>query len=191
MKVGLKDIQKSRGLPAEKRVNYKRLIIICLPLIIITALFVYFFEYMADIKPKEQVVRIEKNTISLLYPGDDGKLFEKVVEIDNNATPKDKGNTIVSELKKTGFVSEGLSLQELVIDNEGIIYLNFTKDLIQGAAAKTDDIGAVYAVVNSFLASFRYSKKVQLLVDWKPLYTLRGTVYTYLPIEFNKQVMED
>jgi hypothetical protein len=189
--VGLRDIRQLRGLPVEKRVNYKKIALICLPLVIATAFFVYFFEFMADTLPKKQVVRIEKNTISLLYPGNDGKLFEKIVEVDNNATPKDKGIAIISELKNAGFVSEGLTLQELVIDSEGIIYINFTKDLLQGAAGQSDDIGTVYVIVNSFLASFRYTKKVQLLVDWKPVYTLRGTVYTYLPIEFNKQVMED
>ena len=113
------------------------------------------------------------------------------IEINSAATSKDKGGVIIDELKKVSLVPESLSLQEIIIDNEGVIYLNFTKDLLQGAAGKSDDTGTVYAIVNSFLASFRYTKKVQLLVDWKPVYTLRGTVYTYLPIEFNKQVMED
>jgi hypothetical protein len=171
--VSLKDIRQLRGLPSEKRINYKKLIIICIPLIILTSFFVYFFKYMADTQPEKQVVRVEKNTISLLYPGNDGKLSEKTIEIDSAATPKDKGGIIIDELKKVGLVPESLSLQEIIIDNEGIIYLNFTKDLLQGAAGKS------------------YTKKVQLLVDWKPVYTLRGTVYTYLPIEFNKQVMED
>jgi hypothetical protein len=146
---------------------------------------------MAETQPKKHVVKTERNTVSLLFPGKDGKFSEKVVEIDNSASLKDKGATIVSELKNAGLVPEGLLLQELVIDNEGVIYLNLTKEILQGVADKNDDIGTVYAIVNSFLASFRYSKKVQLLVDWKPVYTLRGTVYTYLPIEFNKHVMED
>ena len=189
--MSLKNIRQLRGLPSEKRINYKKLIIICVPLIILTSFFVYFFKYMADTQPEKQVVRVEKNTISLLYPGNDGKLSEKTIEIDSAATPKDKGGIIIDELKKVGLVPESLSLQEIIIDSEGIIYLNFTKDLLQGAAGKSDDTGTVYAIINSFLASFRYTKKVQLLVDWKPVYTLRGTVYTYLPIEFNKQVMED
>ena len=189
--MGLKDIRQIRGLPKERRINYKRLAIICLPLIILTAFFVYYFQYMADTQSKKQVVRVEKNTVSLLYPGNDGRLFEKTIEIDSTATPKDKGVTIISELKKAGMVSESLLLQEAVIDNEGVIYLNFTKDLLQGDTNRNDEIGTVYSIVNSFLASFRYTKKVQLLVDWKPVYTLRGTVYTYLPIEFNKHVMED
>lgn len=146
---------------------------------------------MADIQPRKQVVRIEKNTVSLLYPGNDGKLFEKTIEIDSAATLKDKGATIISELKNAGLAPENLLLQEVVIDNEGVIYLNFTKDLLQGDTKRNDEIGTVYSIVNSFLASFRYTKKVQLLVGWKPVYTLRGTVYTYLPIEFNKHVMED
>jgi hypothetical protein len=189
--VSLKGIRQLRDLPSKKQINYKKLAVICIPLIILTSFFVYFFKYMADTQPEKQVVQVEKNNISLLYPGNDGKLSEKTIEIDSAATSKDKGGIVISELKKVGLVPESLSLQEMVIDNEGIIYLNFTKDLLQGANGKSDDIGTVYSIVNSFLASFRYTKKVQLLVDWKPVYTLRGTVYTYLPIEFNKQVMED
>ena len=188
--MGIKNFRQFRGYLPEKRINYKRLIIICLPLVIATALFVYYFQYVADTQPKKQIVRVERTTVSLLYPGDNGKLIENIVEIDNTATQKDKGSFIINELQKNGLIPGCISLQEMIIDAEGIIYLNFTKDL-QGVAGKNDDVGIVYAIVNSFLASFRYTKKVQLLVDWKPIYTLRGTVYTYLPIEFNKQVMED
>jgi tRNA A-37 threonylcarbamoyl transferase component Bud32 len=189
--MGLKDIRQLRALPEQRQINYKRLAIICVPLIIVTALLVFFFQYMADSQTKRPVVRVEKNTISLLYSSKDGKLSETIVEIDNTGTLKDKGIAIVGELKKAGLVSEDVALQDLVIDSEGVIYLNFTRDLLQGTANRVDDIATVYALVNSFLASFRYTKKVQLLVDWKPVYTLRGTVYTYLPMEFNKQVMED
>lgn len=189
--MGIKNIRQFRGYSPEKRINYKRLIIICLPLVVATAFFVYFFQYVADTQPKKQIVPVEKTTVSLLYPGDNGKLIENIVEIDNTATQKDKGSFIINELQKNSLIPGGISLQEMIIDSEGIIYLNFTKELFQGVAGKNDDIGIVYAIVNSFLASFRYTKKVQLLVDWKPIYTLRGTVYTYLPIEFNKQVMED
>lgn len=189
--MGIKNFRQFRGYLPEKRINYKRLIIICLPLVIATALFVYYFQYVADIQPKGQIVRVERATVSLLYPGNDGKLIENIVEVDNASTQKDKGAFIINELQKNGLVPGGISLQEMIIDAEGIIYLNFNKDLLQSVAGKTDDVGMVYTIVNSFLASFRYTKKVQLLVDWKPVYTLRGTVYTYLPIEFNKQVMED
>jgi len=46
-------------------------------------------------------------------------------------------------------------------------------------------------MVNSFLLSLKDAKKVQILVEGQPIYTLNGTVYTYKPIEFNKYVMED
>lgn len=188
--MGIKDIRRPRGYAPVKRINYKRLVIICLPLVVATFLFVYYFRYVADTQPKRQILRVEKNTVSLIYPDDNGRLSENIVEIDGTATQKDKGNFIINELKTKGLVPGGISLQEMTIDDDGIIYLNFTKDLLQSVAGN-DDIGIVYAIVNSFLASFRYTKKVLILIDWKPVYTLRGTVYTYLPIEFNKQVMED
>lgn len=188
--MGIKGNRHVREQEPTKRINYKRLALICLPLVIATFVFVYYFRYIADTQPKNQITRIERSTISLIYPGNNGTLSENIIEIDSAATQKDKGNFIINELKTRGLVPEGTSLQEMIIDAEGIIYLNFTKDLLQGVAGK-DDVGIVYAIVNSFLASFRYTKKVHILVDWKPVYTLRGTVYTYLPIEFNKQVMED
>lgn len=183
-------IRRLRGHGSAKRVNYKRLAIICLPLVIATFFFVYFFKYRADTQPPKYIVRAEKNTISLLYPDENGKITENIIEIDSTATQKDKGTLIINELKTKGLVPDGTTLQEIIIDAEGIIYLDFTKDLLQGGPSD-DDTGMVYAIVNSFLASFQYTKKVLILIDWKPVYTLRGTVYTYLPLEFNKHVMED
>lgn len=188
--MAIKDIRRARGYAPVKRINYKRLVIICLPLVIATSLFVYYFRYIADTQPKKQIIRVEKNTVSLIYPDENGRLSENIVEIDVTATQKDKGNSIINELKTIGLVPGSISLQEMTIDDDGIIYLNFTKDLLQSVAGN-DDIGIVYTIVNSFLASFRSTKKVLILIDWKPIYTLHGTVYTYLPIEFNKQVMED
>lgn len=186
----IRAIRRLRGHAPRKQVNYKRLAIICVPLVIATFLFVYFLKYGTNTQPAKHIVRVEKNTISLIYPDDTGKITENIVEIDSTATQKDKGMSIIHGLKTKGLVPDGTSLQEMIIDAEGIIYLNFTKDLLQGAPG-TDDIGMVYAIVNSFLASFQYTKKVLILADWKPIYTIRGTVYTYLPLEFNKHVMED
>jgi len=176
-----KDLRRLRGYGSAKRVSYKRLAIISLPLLVATFVFVYYFRYMANIQPQRQIIRVEKNN---------GKLAEDILEIENTATQKDKGDFIINKLKAKGLVPGDVSLQEMIIDSEGIIYLNFTKNLLQGIPGK-DDIELTYAIVNSFLATFRHTNKVFILIDWKPVYTLRGVVYTYLPIEFNKQVMED
>ncbi|HNQ46116.1 MAG TPA: GerMN domain-containing protein [Syntrophorhabdus sp.] len=185
-----KDLRRLRGYGSAKRVSYKRLAIISLPLLVATFVFVYYFRYMANIQPQRQVIQVEKNTVSLIYTDNNGKLAEDILEIENTATQKDKGDFIINKLKAKGLVPGDVSLQEMIIDSEGIIYLNFTKNLLQGIPGK-DDIELTYAIVNSFLATFRHTNKVFILIDWKPVYTLRGVVYTYLPIEFNKQVMED
>lgn len=190
--MGLEDIRRLRALP-ERRINYKRLGLICAPLVLIAAFFVYYFQYGPDSRVKEKASAPEKITISLLYPGQDGHLAEKTVEIVGSPTQADRANTIMAELKKIGLLSETVMLQEMVIDSDGVIYLNLTKDILlhdDGGVTK-DTIALVYGIVNSFLASFRSTKKVQLLVDWKPVYTVGGIVYTYLPLEFNRQVMED
>jgi hypothetical protein len=189
--VNLEGVRNLRGLPQKRRVNYKKLLLICGPLVVATGLFVLFFRYVAPTEPKKQVVRVEKQTISLYVPTDTGKLREMVVENGNSATPKERADRIIEELKNSGLLPRPLSLREMLIDNDGVVYLNFSKDLRLGSEWQGDEIAAVYSIVNSFLGSFRYTKKVQLLIDWQPVYTLRGVVYTYLPMEFNKQVMED
>ncbi len=49
----------------------------------------------------------------------------------------------------------------------------------------------VYSLVNSFATSFKDVRKVQLLVEGEPIYTIAGLVYTYMPLEFNRELMED
>ncbi len=102
--MGIKDIRRPRGYAPVKRINYKRLVIICLPLVVATFLFVYYFRYVADTQPKRQILHVEKNTVSLIYPDDNGKLSENIVEIDGTATQKDKGNFIINQLKTKGLV---------------------------------------------------------------------------------------
>lgn len=159
-------------------------------MVIATFLFVYFFQYVADTRPTQGTAFVHKHTISVVHPGENGKLSEKTVEIDSTLTQKDRGTRIVEELQRNGYLPQNVSLQDMIIDSEGTIYVNFTKDILH-AIGKEDGITFVYVLVNSFLASFRYAKKVQFLVDWKPVYTLGGVVYTYLPLEFNEHVMED
>ncbi|OPY69376.1 MAG: Sporulation and spore germination [Syntrophorhabdus sp. PtaU1.Bin050] len=192
--INLKDVENLAAGTPKKRINYKRITLICLPLIIVTALVVLFYEYMADTKPAGPViVRTEKPTISLFVPGNNGRLAEKTVEINNSGTFKEKADLILGELKKARCLPEGLLLKELVMDSDGIMYLNFSKDLISGTGTggSFDEIIAVYAITNSFLASFRNTRSVQFLVDWQPIYTLHGIVYTFLPMEFNKQITEE
>lgn len=191
--INLKDVENLAAGTPKKRINYKRITLVCLPLIIVTASIVVFFKYMAGTPPEKPVVRTEKATVSLFIPGDNGRLVEKAVEINNSGTYKEKADLILGELKKTRCLPEVVMLKELTMDSSGTMYLNFSKDLISstGAGNSIDEITTVYAITNSFLASFRNARKVRFLVDWQPIHTLHGIVSTFLPIEFNKQITEE
>jgi len=82
-------------------------------------------------------------------------------------------------------------LNDLVIDSDGILYLNFSKDILEKQTTAMMEIMKTFSIVNSFLGTFRNANKVQLLVEGQPVYTLNGTVYTYKPLEFNQDLLED
>jgi len=187
------EIRHHKATPSRTQVNFKRLAIICLPLVVATVFIVLFIDHFSGTNPKPQIVIVEKNTISLFLPTNGGKLVEQTVDIKGTETHKEKGAKILAELKKGGAVPEKLALQELVTDSDGIMYLNFSKDLVTGVpgGGPVGEIATVFSIVNSFLANFRSARKVQILVDWQPVHTLHGIVYTYLPMEFNKTIMED
>ena len=110
-----KDLRRLRGYGSAKRVSYKRLAIISLPLLVATFVFVYYFRYMANIQPQRQIIRVEKNTVSLIYTDNNGKLAEDILEIENTATQKDKGDFIINKLKAKGLVPGDVSLQVLIV----------------------------------------------------------------------------
>ena len=121
----------------------------------------------------------------------EGMLKKKSVELKNNLPPRAKADLILSELKKEQAVPEKLTLHEMAVDEEGVIYLNFSQDLKAEKASPLSEIATVYSIVNSFLANFKGSKSVQLLVEGEPVYTVSGLLYTYEPLEFNNQIVEE
>ncbi len=192
--INLKDVENLAAGTSKKRINYKRIALICLPLIVVAALIMLFYEYPADTQSAYPVAVIaERPTISLFIPGGNGILVEKIIEINDAGTHKERADLILGELKKAHCLPEGLLLKELVTDSDGTMYLNFSKDLVSTTHTGNsfDEITAVYSIINSFLASFRDARRVQFLVDWQPIYTLHGIVYTFLPMEFNKQITEE
>ena len=82
-------------------------------------------------------------------------------------------------------------MNDLVIDSEGVLYLNFSKHISEIKTTSMTEILRTFSIVNSFLGSFRNTNKVQFLIEGQPVYTLNGTVYTYKPLEFNQDLLED
>lgn len=182
-----------KGAPERTAVNPKRLVIICGPLVILAVLVLLFIEHFPGTKPTTHISIIERTALSLYLPGDKGNLMEKTVGIKGPETNREKADTILAALKTAGAVPEKLVLHDLVTDSDGIMYLNFSRDLLSTipGAGPSREIITVFSIVNSFLANFRYTRKVQFLVDWQPVHTLHGVVYTYLPMEFNRTITED
>ena len=137
------------------------------------------------------IIPFEKSEIFICYSKNTGKLEKKILEVKKGVPDKERAHIIIRELKKERNIPEKTSLYEFASDGDGTIYLNLSKDILGEKADPANEIMTVYSIINSFLLSFKDAKKVQLLVEGQPIYTINGTVYTYKPIEFNKYVMED
>jgi hypothetical protein len=133
----------------------------------------------------------EKTALSVFFLNEQGKFTEKTVEVMGTLTMEEKADKLIGELKGVGVLPGTLSLDGFTTDQDGIMYLSVSKDITNGPMGTMKELNTVYGLVNSFLGSFGNVKKIQLLVEWKPVYTLGGLVCTYLPLEFNRNLMED
>ncbi len=130
-------------------------------------------------------------TLHIFVPGDQAKLVQKAVEVKIGMPERQKADMIMAELKKANAIPEGLKLYHIATGEDGTIYLNFSKELVDDKINAAREIAVTYAIVNSFIASFKETKKVQLLVEGQAVPTINGVVYVYRPIEPNKGLLED
>jgi hypothetical protein len=66
-----------------------------------------------------------------------------------------------------------------------------SREFVEDRPKSPNEIAMVYSLVNSLVSGFKNSKRVQLLVEGRALPTVDGTVYTYLPLEFNNDLVEE
>ena len=175
-----------------KKPSGKRLII----LLILLAVFVVIMIFSKHIRLWQResfidIIPFEKSEIIICFSKNTEKLEKKILEVKKGVPEKERAHIIIRELKKEKNIPEKTSLYEFASDGDGTIYLNLSKDILEEKADPSQEITTIYSIVNSFLLSFKDSKKVQLLVEGQPVYTINGTVYIYKPIEYNEYVMED
>ena len=144
-------------------------------------------------KPAAAPVVAPHDTLTIYYPAgeDKHKLLEKKISAPLNINDKEKGDIIVGALKSLNVVPQTASLKDLAIDSSGIIYLNFPKGVLDEKSSAMTEILKAYSLANSFLANLRNTSKVQFLVEGSPLQTPGGAIYTYKPLEFNQELLED
>lgn len=164
--------------------------------IILVVLFVAgggYYAYRTFRLAKQPKTIVVSDTIELkLYcPAPPAKLAVKGISARASATDKEKAEAIIAALKDNKVLPAGVNLTEFAADPEGTLLLNFSHELTAMKPDPLTEIQTVYSIINSFLANFSKAKSVQLLAGGQPLYTINGAVYTYKPIEFNSQLLED
>ncbi len=174
----------------DKRPQYDKLIALCILAAVLGAL-VFVQWKMRQTEPRQPVVVKEKAILSIYVPTAREKLTRKNFEMQGSVSDTAKAELIMRELKRENAIPEKLILHEFATDREGTMYLNLSQHIRSEEMSPTEEIAVLYSIVNSFLSNFRDAKKVQLLVEGQGLYTMKGLVFTYLPLEFNNQLMED
>ena len=171
-------------------VPYRKLIILFILLAIFCGLLISQV-ILRKGTPGKPVAASKNEALIIFLPGSEGKLKKKNVEIKEDIPDKEKADMIMRELRKGNAVPENLSVYNIAIDTDGVMYLNLSHGIKVENGDPKAEIALVYAIVDSFLSNFRGAKGVQLLVEGEALHTINGLLYTYMPMEFNNQIVED
>jgi hypothetical protein len=167
------------------------IILLLITIVLAAGAVAYLYKDLWIKKPQQLVTIVRKETVSIYFPAGQGRLIEKKIDISSNLSDKEKGNFIIRNLKALKGIPEEVTLNDLVADSDGVLYLNFSRIVTEKKTTTMAEILKTFSIVNSFLGSFGNTHTVQLLVEGHPVYTLHGTVYTYKPLEFNQDLLED
>ena len=132
----------------------------------------------------------EREAISVFFPGEQGRLARKAVEVRKQLSDRARADILWRELKEARSIPDRLRLYELAVGEDGVLYLNVSKEFID-ADNPEREVTMVYGIVNSFAASFPGVRSVQLLVEGEPVYTRSGILYILKPLQPNKELLED
>lgn len=172
--------------------KYKVLIGVVCAVLIAAAASGWFYWLKAGTNGQEKApVTVRKEALHVFFPLSKTKLGRKVLEVRTDAPDREKADLILKELKKEKAIHPGVQLRDVATGIDAVLYLNLSRNLTEAQAAGPPEIVMVYALVNSFVTSFKDVRKVQLLAEGEVPVTVGGLVYTYLPLEFNKDLMED
>lgn len=162
--------------------------IICL---VIAAGGYYAWKTFRFARQPEKVVLADTIELKLYYPVPPSKLGLKGIPVKASATDREKADTIIAALKSDKVLPDGVALLEFAADTDGTLLLNFSPEITAMKVNPLTEIQTVHAIINSFLANFTRARSVQLLAGGQAFFTINGTVYTYKPLEFNSQILED
>ncbi|MBP6941403.1 MAG: GerMN domain-containing protein [Syntrophorhabdaceae bacterium] len=184
----------SPTLPHNKKDPQRRpvrtIYILLLAAVVVLALLITGYRMKVALEPKAVFMAPGTQTVSIFFPSQN-KLIEKKLDVRSNISDTEKAEMIINKLKQEKHLPQGFTLYESATDAEGVMYLNVSRDIMNDKPSTMKEILTVYSIAHSFLATFKEAQKILFLVDGQPLYTLCGTLYTYKPIEFNPDLLED
>jgi spore germination protein GerM len=111
-------------------------------------------------------------------------------EIFRTAAPGDRAKQIIADLI-SGPTGEGLlralppgtHVRQVFVLEDGTAYLDFSADLRQGIrGGSTEELLAVYAIVNSVALNVPEIRRLGILIDGRPVETLNGHVDLRRPL---------
>jgi hypothetical protein len=161
-------------------------------LLILTAGATLIFVYAHRRPPAvvQHTAAIEGEPISVFFPGENGRLERKIIGAQRQLSERAKADALVRALKESRCIPDRLRLYELAIGQNGVLYLNVSKEFLDRSTPERE-ITMTYGLVNSFIETFRDAKSVQLLVEGEPVYTRSGLLYIFEPLQFNKDTLEE
>lgn len=164
-------------------------IFVCIVLLGLGSLFYERPEREAE--PQGAVMLNDKESLFLFVPGEKKDLEKKAVEVKIALSERAKADFLFAELRKAKAIPASARLQQLAFGEDGVLYLDVSRGILEQQLDARGEIRVVYALINSFIASFRQVNRVQLLVDSHPVHTLFGVVYTHAPLPFNNDLQEE
>ncbi len=143
---------------------------------------------------------LDRTSVTLFFPSATGDgLASEDREIFATPLPEDRVKQILSDLI-TGpatdaalpAVPPGTRLRQVYVLKDGTAYADFSTDLLAAAESggSTDEILAVYAIVNSVAMNVPGIARVGILVEGRPCETLGGHVDLRRPLRADPSLVE-
>jgi hypothetical protein len=155
------------------------------------ALGITVYKEFRILEPVRSVLPVLSETLVICVPSGEGRLIQKQMGIKTGMSDVAKAGIIMAELRREKVIPEAVTLTDFVAGDEDTLYLNFSKEIRDTRLTSMEEVMMGYAIVDSFLATFKTMKRVQLLVEDRPVYTLNGAMYTLMPLESNKELLEE
>jgi spore germination protein GerM len=139
-------------------------------------------------------------SVTLYFPSAYGNaLVGEPHEIFETASPGDRAKQILSDIlagpndpDALRAVPQGIRLRQVFVMADGVAYADFSSELARRmGGGSTEEILAVYSIINSLVLNIEEVERVGILLDGKPCETLNGHIDLRRPLPANLRLLEE